>query len=98
MVQVVAGCGFPSLMGNVTLFYIKACASHCSGRYLVPCGHGHWDGAPIIREDSVLNPSEGPTSSPSDCAVGCGRLGKEGEGGGMLKFTFRDFKDTFKHC
>lgn len=32
MVQVVAGCRVLSLVGNVTLFYIKACAGRCSGR------------------------------------------------------------------
>lgn len=39
MVQVVAGCRVLSLVGNVTLFYIKARASRCSGRRR---GVGRW--------------------------------------------------------
>lgn len=34
-------------MGNVTLFYIKVCASHSSPRE-------PWEGAWVVREDTVL--------------------------------------------
>lgn len=94
MVQVVAGCSFPSLMGNVTLFHIRACASYCSGRCLEPCSTSAGKGIRHQRRLG-LGPSEGLTLSPSDGAVACGGyLGRERR---MLEFTFREFKDTLKH-
>lgn len=82
MVQVVAGCSVLSLMGNVTLFYIKVCASHCSQRK-------PWEGAGSSEKTPVS-----VTFSPSD---GSGPVGGWRWGGGMQKFTFREFKDIFKY-
>lgn len=94
MVQVITGYSFLSLMGNVTLFHIKACASHCSGRCLEPCSTSAGKGMRHKRRLG-LGPSEESTLSHSDGAVACGGyLGRERR---MLKFTFREFEDTLKH-
>lgn len=88
MVQVIAGCGFLSLTGNVSSFYItlreiRDLAAGALGRGLGPQGR------------LGLSPSEGLTFSPLDRAAACGRL-QAGGRGRMPKFTFRECKDMFR--